>query len=92
MNHLKMISRLLVGFLLGFFITYWVLFVTYTIMLFISGGRDEVIHWYMHLSAVGFQLHWSWRAFVAGQLANLAITAGLYFLWRRLRPEPEQTQ
>lgn len=85
MNTLKMILRLLVGCLFWILIAYWVIFVTFTIMLFFSGGTDRVIHWYMHISSVGIQFHWSWKEFIVRQVINLAVTVGLYFLARRLR-------
>jgi len=92
MNPIKTVLRLLLGCLFFILIAYWVVFITFTITLFISGGRDRVIHWYMHISSVGIQFRWSWKEFVARHIANLAITVSLYFLMRRLRDKSKETQ
>jgi len=85
MNLLKTSLWLVVSFLFWILIFYWAAFAFNTIYYLISGGPAQVVHWYMHVSSVGLQFHWSWKEFVARQIANLVITVSLYFLMRRLR-------
>jgi hypothetical protein len=85
MNPLKTLFRLLVSCLLWIFVIYWAIFATFTITLLISSGPERVVHWYMHISTVGFHFDWSWRVFVIRQITNLIITVGLFLLRRQLR-------
>jgi hypothetical protein len=97
MNLLKVIIRLVIGFLFWMLIASWAVFVFNTIYYLATGGPERVVHWYMHISG-GIQIlsvsngtavvrltPWNLRRFLVNQIVLLAITAALYFLRRRLR-------
>jgi hypothetical protein len=81
MNSFKMIFRLLRRGLFWLLIAYWVVFVSYSIMHLITGGRGGVVMWYRHIARAPFQ--WNWSVFLAGQMVIVAITVALYFFGRR---------
>jgi hypothetical protein len=83
MNFFKMIFKLILGCLFWVLITYWAIFVIYTITYSVKGGPASVIAWYSHIA--GMQFHWNWKVFLADQIAILAITVTVFILRRRLR-------
>lgn len=97
MKILKMILRASVSSLFWILTAFWAGFLFSSIVYFIEGGPDRVLHWYMHISG-GMELHslpngtvvghldpWNPRLFLARLIANLLITVLLYFLRGRLR-------
>ena len=95
MNLLKVIIRLVIGFLFWMLIASWAVFVFNTIYYLATGGPERVVHWYMHISG-GIQIlsvsngtavvrltPWNLRRFLVNQIVLLAITVALYFLRRR---------
>jgi hypothetical protein len=99
MKILRIILRTLAGGLFWILIACWAIFVFYSIVYFVEGGPDRVVHWYMHISgsmkilsvsngtAVVRLTPWNPRRFLATQIAILGITIALFFLRRRLRDQ-----
>jgi hypothetical protein len=83
MNLLKLTLQLILSGLLWVLITYWLVFVMYTIMYFVRSGPDSVIAWYSHIA--NMQFHWNWRVFLADQVVIMTTTVAVFILRRRLR-------
>jgi hypothetical protein len=95
MKTLKTFFQLLRRCLLGLLIAYWVIFIFYTAEKFVTGGSSAVVGWYKHIDSSlvhrgdgWFFAKWSWKKFLAGQFATIAITLALYFAGRQSKPMP----
>jgi hypothetical protein len=75
MNFLKSILRLLRRGLILLLITYWAVFISYTIKNLLVGGPGALVIWYRHISNTLF--YWSWGKFVVQQAGILLLTLGL---------------
>jgi hypothetical protein len=97
MKTLKMFFEMLRRVLLGLFIVYWVVSIFYTAEKFFTGGSSAVVGWYKHIDSSlvargegWFLTKWSWKRFLAGQFANLAITMALHFAGRQSKRMPQK--
>jgi hypothetical protein len=96
MKAFKIILQLLRRSLMGLFMAYWVIFIFYTVVKFVTGGSSAVAGWYRHTNSSvvqrgdgWFLSKWSWEKFLAQQFAILAITLTLYFVERRSKRMPQ---
>ena len=95
MKTLKIIFQLLRRCLMGLFITYWVIFIFYTVEEFVTGGSNAVVGRYRHIDSPvvqrgdgWFLRKWTWEKFLVRQFAIFAITLALYFVERRSKRMP----
>ncbi len=77
MNVFRIFLRLLRSGLILWLITYWAIFISYTIMNLATGGPTALVAWYRHIARAPFQ--WNWRVFLAAQMGILAFTLVVLF-------------
>jgi hypothetical protein len=90
MNILKILIRLARRCLLGILITYWLVFIFFTIEKLFTESSSSVVRWYRHIDSSVVQRGdawylstWNWKIFLARQVAALAITLTLFFFEHR---------
>jgi hypothetical protein len=92
LNILLNIFRFIVRCLFALLVSYWAIFVIYTIKKLFSGGPNAVVSWYEHIDTriirteptagafVVWIQPWDWRLFLVRQVVILILTIGVSVL------------